>query len=121
MEIKPKEIILYPNSEGQFTFKPEERENLLERRAKPQKHKPTYPQDWSAYNEAKTNEDIFFKKLIQELLFLILEEEEHKGVGRKPFSNKEKIFALCIKTYYKSDLRKCQSILKELKNLHYLD
>jgi len=76
----------------------------------------SYPQDWSSYDKAKTNQDIFFKKLLHELLFLSVKDKSNRG-----YSIKDKLFAMCIKVFYKSDLRKCQSILKELKNLNYIN
>lgn len=83
--------------------------------------KANYSQDWSAYDKAKTNQDILFKKMLQELLFLTLQEDTIPKRGRKAYSKKDRLFAMCIKVFYKSDLRKCQSILKELKNLHYIE
>jgi len=88
---------------------------------KPFGEKRTYKQQWAEYNMAKTNEDILFKKMLQEILFLSIEEDSYPKVGRKGYSIKEKLFAMCVKIYYRSDLRKCQSILKELKNLHYIN
>ena len=81
----------------------------------------TYPQDWHAYDQAKTNEDIIFKKLIQELLLISLSDNEPNKLGRKGFSTKDKLFCMIIKVYYNADLRKTVSILKELKELHYIE
>lgn len=84
-------------------------------------HRPTYAQNWPAYDAAKTNEDVFFKRLLLELLLLAIEEPAPNKCGGRPgFSRKDKLFAMCIKTYYKSDLRKATSILKELHNLHLI-
>ena len=80
-----------------------------------------YSQKWSEYDKAKTNENIFFKKLLQELLFITIDEVQIPKRGRKPYSIIDKIFCMCIKIYHKSDLRKTTSILKELKQLHYLE
>jgi transposase len=79
-----------------------------------------YGQDWSAYDNAKTNEDILFKKLLTELLTTYINEKTQTGRGRRKTPRKEKIFAMCIKIYYRSDLRKTVSILKELKKLNYI-
>lgn len=105
-------IDVYESDQGNFIRKPV--------RVNPSLPKPTYSQNWPAYDAAKTNENIFFKKLLQELLILAVEEKP-PVVGRKPFDTKDKIFAMCMKSYYKADLRKCQSILKELKTLHYIE
>lgn len=85
------------------------------------KLKNKYTQDWPAYDAAKTNEDIMFKKLLSELLFLGIENDNKTKIGRKAYSLQDRIFTMCIKVFYKSDLRKAQSILKELKNLHYIE
>lgn len=73
----------------------------------------SYPQDWKAYDAAKTTEDQVFRKLLIELLGTV-QEENKTGAGRKGYSRAEKIFFLAIKQYYKSDLRKTTSILKTL-------
>lgn len=83
--------------------------------------KKTYSQNWKEYNRAKTNEAGLFNKILQELLFLSIGEDIFIRPGRKPYNLKDRIFCLCIKAYYKSDLRKCESILKELQRIHYLE
>ncbi len=115
---KDEVIELYPTHSGQYTFIKPIEPIEPEEEIKPKKE--TYSQDWNAYNNAKTNEDVLFKKLLEELLFLSIEEALPKP-GRKPYSIKDRIFSMCIKVYYKSDLRKAESILKELKNLHYIN
>jgi len=84
------------------------------------KVKQVYSQDWVAYDLAKTNEDVLFKRLLIELLLFGAKQEKSTGKGRPGFSKREKIFFMCIKEYYKSDLRKATSILKELKNLNLI-
>ena len=74
----------------------------------------TYAQDWSAYDAAKTNEDVLFKQLLADLLLLAVENDPPKETGRKGFDTRTKLFTMCIKAYHKSDLRKTESILKEL-------
>lgn len=77
-------------------------------------------QDWAKYDLAKTNEDILFKRILLELL-IIYDDEIVNNKGRKPYSVKDRVFSMCVKSYYRSDLRKCASILKELRNLHYIE
>ena len=101
--------------------KKDNQEKLTDYAPKDLKKKITYSQNWHAYNSGKTNQHIAFKKLLQELLFLSFPEDNSIKVGRKPYSLQERIFAICVKIYYKSDLRKCQSILKELKDWGYID
>lgn len=80
----------------------------------PKEPKPSYPQDWAAYDKAKTNEDGLFKELLIELS-LIAQEERLPKPGRTGHLTWEKILSMCLKEYYKSDLRKTQSILKSLQ------
>jgi len=83
--------------------------------------KPNYSQDWKAYDTAKTNEDELFKKLLSELLLLAIDEPMHKTTGRRGYSLRDKIFCMTVKVFYRSDLRKATSILKELRLMHYID
>lgn len=83
--------------------------------------KPTYTQNWIAYDKAKTNQTHLFHELLAGLLQLAIIEEKHSKKGRIGYSNSMKIFCMCIKVYYKSNLRKCESLLKELKRLNYID
>ena len=48
--------------------------------------KRTYPQDWPAYDAAKTNEYFLFKELLRELLFLAEVDVDKLGAGRKGYS-----------------------------------
>src|SRR5436190_14026523 len=77
--------------------------------------RPTYTQDWPAYDAAKTNEDQLFKQLLEELLLIAVELEPPKSTGRPGFDRRTKLFAMAMKTYYRSDLRKATSILKTLQ------
>ena len=79
----------------------------------PSGKRPTYAQDWPAYNAAKTNEDPLFKQLLIELL-LATNEPTTRTMGRPGYHQWEKILSMCVKEYYKSDLRKTESILKSL-------
>jgi transposase len=82
--------------------------------------KKSYQQDWPAYDAAKTNEDVLFKQLLSELLLLTVKPSTAKRNGRKGFDTRTKIFSMCIKEYYKSDLRKTTSILKELQHVNII-
>jgi transposase len=73
----------------------------------------TYSQDWPAYNAAKSNEDSLFKQLLIELA-LACQEERTPRVGRTGYFSWEKVVSMTLKEYYKSDLRKTESILKSL-------
>ena len=82
--------------------------------------KVTYQQDWKNYDQAKTNESNLFHSLLRELLTLYPVEQKQNTRGRPSINTRDKIFAMCIKVFYKSDLRKSVSILKELQRLHYI-
>ena len=80
-----------------------------------------YKQNWPEYDLAKTNEVIFVKRCLQELLTIYLSETNIPKLGRKGYSTKDKIFCMCIKAYYRCDLRKTTSVLKELKALNFIE
>jgi len=79
-----------------------------------------YSQDWPAYDKAKTSEDGLFKNILDELL-AALPEAPCLSTGRKPYSLRDRLFCICIRAYYKSDLRKAESILKESHKLGLID
>ncbi|MBT4174853.1 transposase [archaeon] len=79
-----------------------------------------YPQKWNKYDEAKTNEDQLFKRILIELLEKAIENQQPTR-GRRPIDKRTRIFCMCMKVYYRSDLRKCTSLLKEWKRLNYID
>jgi len=79
--------------------------------------KKTYTQNWKAYDLAKTNETILFKRLLNQLLYHAkLENTNNKG-----YNIEEKIFCTAIKTYSNSALRKTQSMLQESRQLGYIN
>jgi len=80
----------------------------------------TYPQDWPAYDAAKTNESVLFKQLLADLLLLAIENDTPSGTGRHGFDTRTKLFSMCIKAYHKADLRKTESILKEATHLRVI-
>lgn len=82
--------------------------------------KKRYTQDWPAYDAAKTNEDVLFKQLLEELLRIAIDEPRPKRNGRPGFDTRTKLFSMCIKAYYKSDLRKTTSILKEAQHINLI-
>lgn len=60
--------------------------------------KPSYKQNWKAYNEAQSGE----KTRVQELLFDLcqnVDEPQRIGCGRKPHSIRDSIFAMVYKVY----------------------
>ncbi|NQU98546.1 transposase [Candidatus Woesearchaeota archaeon] len=123
-ETKPESIIeLFSTGSGQTTFQPiieKELKEVEKPKSVVKKPKPTYRQDWKAYDSARTNEAGFFRRLLDELTLIGINEVPKTSVGRKGFSIREKIISMAIKVYYKSDLRKAESILKELQKTHFI-
>ncbi len=75
----------------------------------------TYPQNWTAYNEAQTHEKDRFLDLLRDLCGGITEPEAQKN-GRPRLPIQDAIFAACFKVYstvsgrrFMSDLRDAQA------------
>lgn len=88
------------------------------------KSKPTYKQEWSAYNEAQTNEKSKFQALLYELCRGI--EEPVQSMGRPRALISHIIFAACVKVYGGLSGRRNQDYLWEAivrgylpKPIHY--
>lgn len=75
--------------------------------------RPTYKQNWKAYNAAQSIE----KDRLQELLFDLcrgIEEPERIGIrGRKPHTLKDSLFAMAFKVYSTFSSRRFSSDLRE--------
>lgn len=71
----------------------------------------TYPQDWTAYNQAKTNERIIAEKMLLELLDFF-EEKRIDRRGPKGAKLKEKIYAMFVYNYSGYSSRRCISELR---------
>lgn len=80
--------------------------------------KPTYSQEWSAYNQAQTNEKAKFLELLFELCKLIIEPPQGMGRPRAPLA--DLIFASCLKIYSGLSGRRNQSDLREALQRGYL-
>jgi transposase len=80
--------------------------------------KPAYSQEWTAYNQAQTNE----KSKLQELLFALCSqlEEPIQHMGRPRISAADRIFACCFKIYSMMSGRRFMSDLQEAKRRGYL-
>jgi hypothetical protein len=74
--------------------------------------RPTYPQDWPAYNAAQTNEGRHFGPLLADLC-RVVPEPERKGVGRKPVPLADQAFAAVLKVYSLFSARRFQSQLDD--------
>ncbi len=73
----------------------------------------TYPQDWDAYNLAKTQEKTISLQLLMELLENI--EEDKKSDGRPPFSLREQVICMFVYCYCGFSGRRAISDLNSLK------
>lgn len=73
--------------------------------------KPTYPQNWSAYNQAQTNEKDLFQSLLVELLKGIGEPSQTMGRPRIPFE--DMIFAVTFKVFSTVSGRRFMSDLRD--------
>jgi transposase len=61
--------------------------------------KPTYKQNWPAYNTAQTTEKRHFQSLLADLCCGITEPPRKPGPGRKPIPLRDAIFAAAFKVY----------------------
>lgn len=78
----------------------------------------TYPQNWEAYNSAKTREKIISLRLLLELLEN-LEESKH-NLGRPQFKLKEQILSMFVYCYSRFSSRRAISDLEFLKQRGWL-
>jgi transposase len=80
--------------------------------------KPTYPQDWPAYNAAQTHEKDKFLSLLHDLCRGIQEPPPAKGRPRVPLT--DMVFAACFKVYSTFSGRRFMSDLREAKTKGYV-
>jgi transposase len=78
----------------------------------------TYKQDWSAYNEAQTQEKALFLKLLHDLCSNIIEPPQGKGRPRLPY--KDMIFGAALKIYCTMSSRRCISDLNDAAAKGYI-
>lgn len=82
------------------------------------KFKPTYKQEWHAYNLAQTNEKAKLQELLYELCAQIEEPMQH--MGRPRISIADRIFAVTFKIYSMLSGRRFMTDLREAKQRGYL-
>lgn len=66
----------------------------------------TYPQDWTAYNNAKTKEKLIAQSLLLELLSFFEEEKNQRGIGRPSLPLKEQVLCMFIYCYNRFSSRR---------------
>jgi transposase len=91
-------------------------------RAEPCKHviavQRTYPQAWTAYNQAQTNEGDKFQALLCDLLAGLPEPEPGRGRPRLPL--RDALFASTLKVYSTFSARRFMSELREAHERGYI-
>ena len=75
---------------------------------------------WHNYNKSQTKEKALFVNILFDLCNLI-EEREHKGVGRKPTRIQNVIFSIVLKQYLNISSRRIQSDLRLFKEAGFID
>lgn len=78
----------------------------------------TYPQNWSEYTAAQTNEKSKFLELLFALCSLIEEPQQHMGRPRIPTS--DRIFAMVFKVYSTVSGRRFMSDLQDAKRRGFI-
>jgi transposase len=80
----------------------------------------TYPQDWPAYDAAKTKEKLIAQGLLMELLDFFDEDEKPRSVGRPSFTLKEQILCMHIYCYSRFSSRRAISDIELAKRRNLL-
>lgn len=81
--------------------------------------RPTYKQNWPAYNAAQSVEKDRFQELLVELC-RDLPEPEHRGRGRKPHAVRDTVFGMVFKVYSTLSARRFSSDLREAHRRGFL-
>ena len=81
--------------------------------------RPTYAQNWPAYNLAQKNEKHYFRHLLRDLS--ALSEETEADMGRKPLPMADRIFSLVYKTYTGSSWRRFDTDLREARAAGFIE
>ncbi len=83
--------------------------------------RPTYRQDWPAYNAAQTTEKHRFQVLLYEMCKGIREPERHRPKGgRPPLRLADVVFAACFKIYSTFSGRRFMSDLRDAHERGYV-
>jgi transposase len=81
--------------------------------------RPTYPQNWPAYNRAQSTEKHRLQVLLADLC-AGLPEPEREGCGRKPIAVADQVFACAFKVYSTVSTRRFACDLKDAHERGYL-
>ncbi|QEL15795.1 transposase [Limnoglobus roseus] len=83
--------------------------------------KPTYKQNWKAYNTAQSVEKDRFQELLFDLCRGVAEPDRTGMRGRKPFSMKDSLFAMTFKVYSTISGRRFSSDLRQAHARGHMD
>ena len=92
----------------------------LNKRTPKIKERPTYPQDWEAYNKAQTHEKDLFMKLLYELCLTLPEEPKTQAKGRPKLSLRDVVFSSALKVYTTFSLRRFMCDMRTARKLDYV-
>jgi transposase len=81
--------------------------------------KNSYPQDWTAYNEAQTKEGHLFMKLLSDLCCEV--ENKPYAFGRPKLPVGDMVFASALKVYSTFSLRRFVSLMRTAKEMDFTD
>ena len=84
------------------------------------KERPTYPQDWKAYNQAQTHEKELFMKLLYELCLILPEEPKTQAKGRPRLCLGDVVFSSALKVYTTFSLRRFMCDMRTARKLDYI-
>lgn len=84
-----------------------------------QSMKITYTQDWTAYNNAQTNEIRLFDILLKDLMESV--EEPEQVMGRPRLSMKENLFCAIQKVYSQLSQRRAYTLYKNAESREQID
>ena len=79
----------------------------------------TYGQDWTAYNQAQTNEKVMFQKLLHDLCANIVEPPQPEN-GRPTLSYRDMLFSIIFKVYSTVSGRRFMCDLNDAKERGYI-
>ncbi|HWB08378.1 MAG TPA: transposase [Pirellulales bacterium] len=88
---------------------------------RPSTKKPTYRQNWPAYNAAQVSEKRKFQELLRDLCRGIAEPPRKKGPGRPTIPLRDAVFAACFKVFSTVSCRRFMVDLEEAKEKGYVE
>ncbi len=81
----------------------------------------TYPQVWSAYDKAQTQQKDLFMKLLHDICQTIPEDPRPRGKGRPKLPVRDMVFASGLKVFTTFSLRRFMSDANAAKQLGYIE